>query len=176
MVVLQRTLNAENVPRLVTTLQSVALLTSGSSKIHAVEEEEEAYMGMIVGSLTTDPWKVSLLMEDADNVFKLDTGADVTVVPQTAVPAAKRPLQKVRKKLYGPGHVEIAVEGMFKAKLTYKNVSTLQDVYVVKTLEEPLLGRPAITALKLIERINIVIEQGWAINFPKGPDEKLGWF
>ena len=44
-----------------------------------------------------------------------------------------------------------------------------QDVYVVKGLREPLIGRPAITALKLISQINTIdiYQQKIVMKFPR---------
>ena len=36
--------------------------------------------------------------------FKMDTGADVTVIKDTCIPRRKTPLQKSAKELFGPGH------------------------------------------------------------------------
>ena len=37
-----------------------------------------------------------------------------------------------------------------------QNSKTVQDLYVVRGLKKPLLGRPAIQALDLLQRINAV--------------------
>ncbi|KAK7096429.1 hypothetical protein V1264_005727 [Littorina saxatilis] len=131
-----------------------------SSNIQTVEEEEgaEAYLGSVVGEVTSDKWQITVKIEGADQVFKIDTGADVTVIPDNLVPSSKRPLEKAGKKLFGPGRAEMSVVGKFKGKITYKQKTAIQDVFVVKGLEEPLLGRPAITALKLVERVSYVAE------------------
>ena len=84
-----------------------------SLAVQAVEEEEEdeTYLGMVVeeedemcgvGSVTTNPWRVTLEMEGIKEQFKLDTGADVTVIPESMVPKNKRPLQRAGKKLFSP--------------------------------------------------------------------------
>ena len=46
--------------------------------------------------------------------------------------------------------------GKFKANLKRGSKETNQDIYVVKDLKEPLLGKKAIEQLDLIKRINMV--------------------
>ena len=38
-------------------------------------------------------------------------------------------------------------------------VTTEEKIYVIENVRKPLLGRPAITALKLLSRIDSVVEQ-----------------
>ena len=59
-----------------------------------------------------------------------------------------------KQKLYGPGHKEIQVLGRVETILDYGKISLKHDLYVVKNLEELLLGGPAIIALKISEKIN----------------------
>ncbi|KAK7106488.1 hypothetical protein V1264_017738 [Littorina saxatilis] len=131
-----------------------------SSNIQTVEEGEgaEAYLGSVVGEVTSDKWRITVKIEGADQVFKIDTGADVTVIPDNLVPSSKRPLEKAGKKHFGSGRAEMSVVGKFKGKITYKEKTAIQYVFVVKGLEKPLLGRTAITALKLVERVSYVAE------------------
>ena len=62
------------------------------------------------------------------------------------------------KKFYGPGHKEIQVIGRVEDILDYGEISLKQDLYVAKNLEEPLLGGPAIKALKIFGKINTINE------------------
>lgn len=129
------------------------------------EEKEELFvdygdsqLGTIVGEVISDPWVVTVKMDDLELKFKLDTGADVTVIPERMIPPGKRPLQKVTRKFFGPGCAIITVQGKFTANLTHKEKSCTEEVYVVKGLEEPLLGRPAIKALHLIQQVDQVAD------------------
>ena len=58
----------------------------------------------------------------------------------------------------GQGGSMIEVLGVHKASMETKkqNSKTVQDLYVVRGLKKPLLGRPAIQALDLLQRINAV--------------------
>ena len=57
------------------------------------------------------------------------------------------------KKLYGPGHNLLQVEGKFKSVMEYNDSKINETIYVVKNLEMPLLGRDAITKLNIIKSV-----------------------
>ena len=141
-----------------------AVVCRSAGQIHWTREEEEdlsdeSYLGCVIGEVS-DPWKVPIQLEGIPELdFKLDTGADVTVIPEKMIPKGKRPLERTKKKLYGPGKKEITVLGKFSTLMTYKGKTVTQDIYVIKDLEEPLLGRPAISALQLIEKVNAVSDK-----------------
>ena len=88
--------------------------------------------------------------------FRIDTGADVTVVPGRFFKENSPLIQKTDKKLFGPGQNKINVIGSVHATLAVGKTSSEQELYVVGDLKEPLSGRPATEALKLIERVNYV--------------------
>ena len=89
--------------------------------------------------------------------FKIDTGADVTVIPNSIhqnIPHST--LQPPTKSLSGTSSKNLEVSGQFSASLKHKDREVEEMVYVVKNLSRSLLGRPAIEALGLIQRVNIV--------------------
>lgn len=54
---------------------------------------------------------------------------------------------------------ELSVEGQFLTHLTYKERSSVETVIAVSGLQMPLLGRPAIAQLQLIQRLGTLSEQ-----------------
>ena len=105
----------------------------------------------------TDPWTVDVLLNDCRIEFQIDTGADVSVISEEQYQKLKVPeLKHSNKSLIGPSQDKLPVCGQFIGTLTYKNSTVTQDVYVVKGLRKPLIGRPAITALKLVSQVNTV--------------------
>jgi len=89
--------------------------------------------------------------------FHIDTGADVTVITEKLYKKLQSPqLQKCAKSLVGPSKEVLNVQGQFKGTLAHGNNSAEQDIYVVKGLRKPLIGRPAITALQLVSRVNTI--------------------
>ena len=104
-------------------------------------------------------WVTVLEVNNLDVTFKIDTGAEVSAINEATF--KKLPdvqLKKPTKSLYGPAMSPLDVLGQFTAKLTFKNVTCKQKVFVVKGLKCNLLGLPAITSLNLISRINSVQE------------------
>ena len=122
-------------------------------------DDEHVFLGNIneVNDVNSDDWHTELLVDGKNVRFRIDTGADVTVVPDSYFKNTDK-LQKTDKKLYGPGGSKIEVVGVHKASMETKkqNSKTVQDLYVVRGLKKPLLGRPAIQALDLLQRINAV--------------------
>lgn len=84
--------------------------------------------------------------------FKIDTGADVTVIPPHL--ANTFTLKESKAKLFGANKTRLNVVGQFEATLSYRKRSKTQSVFVVENLQQPLLGREAIQSLKIIQLIN----------------------
>lgn len=63
---------------------------------------------------------------------------------------------KADKTLIGAGQKQLDVIGTQEAQLKYEERSTTQQIYYVKGLKHPLVGRPAIEKLKLFRRINVI--------------------
>ena len=139
--------------------------------VHGIEEEED---GWFLGSVTpgADPWTVQIKVMDKQVTFKLDTGADVTVVSQavfdnmfsdTELPV----LHKAEKPLFGPARIPLEVMGFARLLLGRGGKQTMEKVYVVKNLSTPLLGRPAIVALGLLIRVDSIDMETLKARYPK---------
>ena len=98
--------------------------------------------------------------------FRIDTGADVTVVPDRFFSKTSPLIQKTGKILFGLGQSKINVLGRVHATMAVGEVSSDQDRYVVVDLKEPLLERLATEVLKLIERFNAVDNDQYRKEFP----------
>ena len=100
--------------------------------------------------------------------FKIDTGADVTVIPEDRYQQDRDgPLTQVNEPLNGPSRQRLDVRGRFRGTLKWKDNETKQDIYVVRGLQTPLLGQPAIEALgvdTLVE--NLHQEEDVVAQFP----------
>ena len=90
--------------------------------------------------------------------FKIDTGADVTVIPEPLyLQTGINNLQKSSRQLFGRGQSKISAKGVIKGNLkTGNGKESTQEIYVVENLKEPLLGRPAIDALKLVRKVDTI--------------------
>ena len=139
------------------------------------EEEEESFLGAVQvrGIEGSKPWRITVSVNGSPVDFKVDTGADVTVIPSSMITSGnlKASLSPCTKQLCGPGNKTLDTEGQFLAHLTYKERSTQETIIVVNGLQMPLLGRPAISQLQLIQRLDALSEQSkdpWPIQeFPQ---------
>ncbi|KAI4879857.1 hypothetical protein NFI96_004001 [Prochilodus magdalenae] len=119
------------------------------------DEEEIAFLGTV--SSEGEPWLITLKVNEDTAVFKIDTGADVTVLSEEIFQKGQFPqLESTKKVLQGPGRTPITVRGKFTASIRTDNKSTTQEVYVVPELKCNLLGRPAIQALGLVASVDTV--------------------
>ena len=87
--------------------------------------------------------------------FKLDTGAEVTVISETAFANIKNTqLQRASRILLGPARQKLEVLGQFDGHFLCKGETCQQVAFVMKGLKTNLLGLPTIVALKLLGMIN----------------------
>ena len=77
------------------------------------DDESDAYLGTIdsesavlssISSNSDEPWIIDLKVGQGFIRFKIDCGADVTVISED-LKIGKLPLEKSSKRLYGPGNV-----------------------------------------------------------------------
>lgn len=130
---------------------------------------QDLFLGAVSGF--EEAWHANVQVEGRTVKFKLDTGADVTVVPERCV-SKKTVLQVPKKKLFGPAQSQLNVKGMFSAVVEYKGVKSTQEIYVVEKLQQPLLGRPALQALQLVKRVD-TLETGKSAKNEKEAHPKL---
>ncbi len=117
------------------------------------EESDEAFLGTVRECC----WKIKLKVNNCEETFHIDTRAEVSVIPESTYAALGSPqLSQSRRVLRGPGQNKLQVQGMLQAELILNNQQTEQELYVVKELQRPLLGQPAIEALGLLSRVRSV--------------------
>ncbi len=89
--------------------------------------------------------------------FKVDTGADVTVLPSSVCDELRGcTLKKTDIPLCGPDGTSLKVQGKFSAILQWRNNSCRAIVYVVQGLRTFLLDRDAIAALNMLSKVEAV--------------------
>ena len=131
--------------------------TRGAIRTVESIKDDEAFMGVVQQSEGSNPWSITLFVNGISVEFKIDTGADVTVIPMSvfrSIPDTT--LKPAMKTLSGASCTTLQVKGQFNATLKYRDKETTEEVYVVRMLNRPLLGRPAIEALGLVQRVNAV--------------------
>jgi len=137
-----------------------------SKAVHRVEESEreeepnkaKGFLGALSkqdASERQTRWTAQVDVDGKPIDFKLDPGADVTVIPYIMYKKlwSKRNLEESDLRLSGPDGSKIEAVGMFATKLQHKAVSVRDDVYVVRGLSQPLLGLRACEDLQLVKRL-----------------------
>ena len=144
-------------------------------EVDSDNDESDSFLGTLTthsSSETTDknnPWEVTLQLNGTPVLFKIDTGADVSVIPEPVFKQLKGvTLNPPKRRLIGPGQNQLTVVGQFTAKLEDQNSVADEQIYIVKHLQKSLLGRPGILALDLIARIQTLQElDKFVIRFPR---------
>ena len=65
-------------------------------------------------------------------------------------------LKRAKKRLSGPSHKVLPVKGQFKATISSGDLKVEEEIFVIRRLRKPLLGRPAIESLDLLRRVNTI--------------------
>ena len=109
----------------------------------------------VQSNATESPWIATVLVDKKPVNFKLDSGADVTVVPYNTclnidVKIQLKPTDKVP---LGPCNYRMNCKREFTVTLAYNQNSTKETVYVIESLARPLLSRSAAVKLNLISRL-----------------------
>ena len=117
---------------------------------------------------TSKPWTAILQLNNRALEFKVDTGADVTVIPEREYhPKEDGKLETASIPLNRPTGETLETSGRFTARLNRKGVESQQEIYVVRNLRRALLGRPAIQALNIAVQIEPVQGDSVVEQFPE---------
>ena len=109
----------------------------------------------------SQPWTV-LDLNSSQTEFKIDTGADIIVIPETVYNESRdEPLSSPDRILRGPSRHSLKVLEKFLATLQKSQCKTQEQIYIVKELQKALLGRPAIESLGLFIRVDAVLSSNY---------------
>ena len=109
-----------------------------------------------IGSDCDAFWTCIISVSGQDIPFKVDTGAEVTVVSEKYAKILSRDLKPPSKRLHGPASQPLSVLGEIQATLTYKDKQATQTIFVLRNLQHNLVGLPAIRALDILTRISAI--------------------
>ena len=129
--------------------------------VAGVQESTEAEVPFLgaIGSERRNPWEVTISLNKKPVKFQIDSGAEVTVVPDSMLRKLTGVnLKPTQRTLKGPTQGTLPVRGQFRGTLVFGDREFQQGIYVVKKLLKPLLGQPAIEALNLLVRVGTVAD------------------
>ena len=134
---------------------TVAMISATPSQPQA--EQEAKFLDMIE-SVQDNIWKIEVMVGDKVMLFKVDTGAEVTVISEDTWKSlhSTEPLQDPKTFLCGPDCTRLTVLGKITLTLTLNKTCCQQPVYVVKNITKNLLGFPAIKALSLLSHVESI--------------------
>jgi len=119
---------------------------SSCSQEHSTDSlMDSVYLSEVVD--TPKGWFSDVCMDGVKVRFKLDTGAEVSVVPEGIAPS---PLKRACKRLVGPGNTPLTVVGSFDSLLSTDACMHVETLYVVKGQQHALLSRDACVKLRLL--------------------------
>ena len=138
--------------------QTVCRSTAQVATVEEKEPKEDAFLGALTDT-SRDRWNVTLQLNSHPVLFCIDTGADVTAIPERVWKDVGKPrLLPSNRNLKCPDTHSLSVKGMLKVKLESQTQQAQESVYVVRGLTKSLLGRPAIEQLNLVSRVAAVSE------------------
>ena len=135
---------------------------SDRSAVHEIElgeaddVEDPLFLGSISttdeGSINANDWTIELSVNDKPLIFKVDTGADVTVISMNDYKtiAPEMTMNKPDRVLLAANTKPLNVKGFINCKITSSVKASDEKIYVVQNLKTPLLGKPAINSLEII--------------------------
>lgn len=135
--------------------------TKTPSRVHSVEEEnsdpafENFYVDTVQSSHTRKEWIVPLKIHNSIIPFKLDTGAQVNILPEKDYMSLQnRPkLNKSNVKITGYSGCDIPVKGVCMVSVSYKDIQHKLSFLVVPNNVQPILGISACDNLGLVKRV-----------------------
>ena len=99
-------------------------------------------------------------IEGSDVRVKLDTGAEVNVMPKRVYDQLKKCNKKITKtsvKLHGYGGYDIPVIGTIRLECSVNDVQKLTDFHVAQTKSKTILGLQScrdMTLVKIMDKVN----------------------
>ncbi len=125
----------------------------GNIETDIEEEIDSLFLGAVDGESKNNSFEVSMQTKMGSIDFKVDTGADVTVIAEKELEKlgiSKDSLKKTNKKLIGPGGQRLKCLGFTHITFTWGNFKARQICYIIKDLQKNLLGKPTIRELHII--------------------------
>nr|XP_058955629.1 uncharacterized protein LOC131782908 [Pocillopora verrucosa] len=129
-----------------------------SSQTVGESKEDYAFLGTIGIERNKDTCSVDLTLNNSPVHFKIDTRADVTVIPKSVCKKLKPnpALIQSSKTLFDPAHTTLPILGYFMGVIKRVEESLSREIFVVTGARLALLGRPAIVGLRIVQKVNAI--------------------
>ena len=131
-------------------------------ELQNLEVDDDDFLVDVVESKGSQrEWKIDLHVNEMPVTFKLDTGAQTNLIPESVYQSLKpKPkLHSANVRLTGYSGVSIPVKGRCFVQVKYKGSTHSLDVLVTPGERQPLLGLQACDELGLVKRVlNITTE------------------
>lgn len=128
-------------------------------RVYTIQEDSSDQASrkcFVIDSHKCSDWVVKLDIHGQKIIFKLDTGADVNVLPKrylSLINVSENDLTTSSTRLQGYSGMNIAVLGKCYLKIAYKNNHYFLKFIVADVDSPPVLSRSSCEELKLIKRI-----------------------
>ncbi|KAK6184246.1 hypothetical protein SNE40_006752 [Patella caerulea] len=145
--------------------RSVCLSRSNdrSRDVHTIQSDEnedfknEVFLGAVnsgdqPSAKSTKDWRVNIKLGHVDVIFKVDTGADVIVIPKRVYIKyfKEKRLLTSNRILNGPDNHHLDNLGYFDADLSWNGIIVREKIFVIDQLSMPLLSREACHKLGVV--------------------------
>ena len=142
-------------------LNHFAVVCKSKKKIREIHfqssESEDEFQINILEKANKNTWHELVRIEDSLLRFKLDTGAEVNVLPYRYLKKLKNfKLRKNKNKLQAYGGTNIESLGQIQCVCLAKNSISMLTFEIIDTLSSPILGLDGCLKLNLIKRIESV--------------------
>ena len=125
------------------------------------ESEENFYVGMVTCEDDNEAWTVPLHIHNKIIDFKIDTGADVTIIPNSvykSIPSRPELRRTRASNLNSPGG-RLSVLGEFQARTNIKGKTYEFRIVVVENYTNCLLSRGTASRMNLIQLVEEISEE-----------------
>ena len=113
------------------------------------------FLGRVGADNTDRPWEIQLKVKYKKITFKIDTGAEVTVIGTNHLKKFGikiKHLHVINKQLIGPDHKALNCLGYFQKSFPINGQnSELITIYVYNNVQTALLERPALQKFNLVK-------------------------
>ena len=129
----------------------------GALFLGSVGAEKAAQLDRVQAGIGGNNYEIILTAKFGNIKFKVDTGAEVTVIGKSHLKKfgyKQNQLKETLKTLIGADHKKLECFGYFETWLSAGNTRNKVTIFVCDGVQTALLGRPALEAFKIVE-INI---------------------